>query len=244
MLARSLTLYQGLAAIALNLALPAMALAGDFASLTETGFSQDGRIFTFSQSGVQDGSGFPYAEHHFIDLDRDGFIAGSPVRVRLDDESAALSEARRQAREKADPLFSRYGPFTPGFLAAANPPTETSADPHRIAFRPRAVEPYIDGPVELTLELLPLASKEHCTAFGHEISGFRLTRHKGEERQILHEDTRIPESRNCPFDYSFAEIRVFGERPGEWRAVAIIGVRSVGFEGPDYRHIAIPVPLD
>ena len=43
------------------------ALAGDFANLNVLGFSSDGNIFAFEQYGVQDGSGFPYADRFYID---------------------------------------------------------------------------------------------------------------------------------------------------------------------------------
>ncbi|MFD2238522.1 DUF2259 domain-containing protein [Aureimonas populi] len=229
--------------------LAAPALAGDFATLNPLGFSADGRVFAFEQYGIQDGSGFPYAEIFVLDLDEDRYLAPSPVRVRLDDEGAHLDAARRQAREAAAGLLSAHEPKAEfGLIVASSPPTELSADPHRVEFLPRAIEPRIDEPVELRLSLLPRPdAPEFCTAFGHGISGFRLVRvaaGPGETARVLHEDETLPDSRACAFDYRIAQVQVHGTATGRMRAVALIGVKQVGFEGPDMRYIAVPVPLD
>ena len=44
------------------------ARAGDIALLESLGFSEAGDVFAFQQSGVEDGSGFPYADIFFLDL--------------------------------------------------------------------------------------------------------------------------------------------------------------------------------
>ena len=45
----------------------ASARAGDVAELEILGFSDDGGVFAFEEYGVQDGSGFPYANRYYID---------------------------------------------------------------------------------------------------------------------------------------------------------------------------------
>ncbi|KAA0970740.1 DUF2259 domain-containing protein [Aureimonas fodinaquatilis] len=219
------------------------ARAGDFATLETLGFSPEGNVFAFEQHGIQDGSGFPYSEIFFVDLDRDDFVAGSPIRIRLDDESADLADARQAAASQAAKLLEEHGPFKPGLVVAANLPTHLNTTPDLIRFLPRAVEPTPDTPIVLKLETFPLETQEHCTAFGHEISGFRLIQELDGENRVLFEDETIPDSRRCPYDYTLAQVQVHGTMPGEWRAVVLIGVRSVGFEGPDMRYIALPVPL-
>ena len=155
-----------------------------------------------------------------------------------------MTAARAEAKAQAAGLLKTYRPeMTPGLLAATNPATETSADPHRIAFLPRAVEPSPDVPVELTLETIPFAGAAHCMDVG-ELAGYRLTRRVGTgAATVLHADEDIPESRGCPLDYRLSAVVVFGGDAAR-RAVAIIGVKSIGFEGPDLRFIAEPVPLD
>jgi predicted secreted protein len=236
-----------LAAILALLSSPAA--AGDFATLNSLGFSPNGKVFAFEQYGVQDGSGFPHAEIFFVDLDEDRLLTPSPVRVRLEDNADGVEDARAEARRQAAPLFEEHEPNEErGSLVAASPPTELSADPHRMVFLPRAIEPSIDAPVELRIDLVPnLGAPDYCEGLGHHPMGFRLTRTAtapGESVAVLHEDDALPESRNCPYDYRLAEIWVYENGLEEMRAVALVGVKSIGFEGPDMRYIAVPVPLD
>ncbi|TIX34448.1 MAG: DUF2259 domain-containing protein, partial [Mesorhizobium sp.] len=87
-----------------QLATVATAGAGDVAELEILGFSQDGGVFAFEEFGVQDGSGFPYANRYYIDTISDSFLKGTPIRVRLDDEAATLDQARLQARQKGEAI--------------------------------------------------------------------------------------------------------------------------------------------
>jgi len=54
--------------------------AGDAATLNILGFSSDGSVFAFEEYGVQDGSGFPYANRFYIDTETDTFMT-SGVRM-------------------------------------------------------------------------------------------------------------------------------------------------------------------
>ena len=223
------------------------AFAGDFATLQPLGFSDDGKVFAFEQYGVQDGSGFPYAEIFFLDLEKDRFVAPSPIRIRIDDESQSEAAARDRARLEAKPLFERYRPEEHrGRIVVDNPETELSADPNRVRFTPRPIEPTPDHPVELRLERIAIASNESCPAMS-EAKGYRLIRIGLEPDQrttLIHEDSSLPKSRGCAQDYKLSQILVFDKPDGGFKAVAIIGVKSVGFEGPDLRYVANPIPMD
>ena len=232
---------------ALFAAAPATARAGDFATLHSYGFSADGSVYAFGQSGIQDGSGFPYAEIFFLDVNEDRFLSPSPVRVRLDDENATLEMAMDEARGRAASLFETHDPQPDaGQLVFASPAAELADNPHRARFLPRAIAPSPDRPVELRIETIPLSGPDHCTGFGQTV-GYRLVRiatEPGTAAQLVHEDASIPQSRGCPLDYRFSEIRVLQRPDGGFAAVAIIGVEQVGFEGPALRFIANPVPVD
>jgi predicted secreted protein len=225
----------------LQLATLACAQAGDVAELEILGFSQDGSIFAFEEYGVQDGSGFPYANRYYIDTATDSFIKGTPVRVRIDDESASLDAARDQARQKGEPVVKQAElAANRGFTAGSNPVTELSADPLRIAVNPRPVFPAIDPPLEFRLEVLPMGEAESCHGLG-EASGFRLLRIDSApdgKTQLLHEDKSVPQSRGCPNGYSIGAVQTFS-KDGISRYAVLIAVRRVGFEGPDYRWIAV-----
>ncbi len=100
MMVRS-NLRSSLLGLAITPAAAAPASAGDASTLEVLGFSKDASVFAFEEYGVQDGSGFPYA--NLLHRRRsDQFLPDTPIRVRIDDESAPISAARDQAREKGE----------------------------------------------------------------------------------------------------------------------------------------------
>ena len=130
-----------LAAIAALALAGSAALAGDYAELEALGFSPDGRTFAFEEYGIQDGSGFPYSNIYVIDTASDNWVAGTPIRVRNDNEATPLQQTRKTARAKAQPILQARQVGEPGNHVASNPPTEMSADPHRVVFLPRMISP-------------------------------------------------------------------------------------------------------
>ncbi len=216
--------------------------AGDTATLEVLGFGPDGRIFAFEEYGVQDGSGFPYANLFYIDTTSDKFLPGTPIRVRLDDENATLQAAREEARRRsqtiaADALLAQ----NPGFLAGANAVTELSADPFRMKVNPRPVFPPIDDPLEFQLEEVEVTTPDRCRDLG-EMKGFRLLQGataQGRTARVIHADTGIPASRGCPLGYSLAAVQTFYPEAGTPVFAVLIAVRGFGFEGPDHRFMAV-----
>ncbi|RUU09269.1 DUF2259 domain-containing protein, partial [Mesorhizobium sp. M6A.T.Ca.TU.002.02.2.1] len=104
--------------------------AGDVAELEILGFTGDGGAFAFEEYGVQDGSGFPYANRYYINTADDSFLKGTPIRVRLDDENATLEAARVAARQKGEAIIKQAElTANRGITAGFNPVTELSADP-------------------------------------------------------------------------------------------------------------------
>jgi len=131
----------------------ASAHAGDTAELNILGFTANGGVFAFEEYGVQDGSGFPYANRFYIDTATDKFLPGTPIRVRIDDETATIESARAQARAEGEAFVAQTElAGNRGLTAGSNPVTELSADPHRMVVNPRAVIPPIDASLELRLE--------------------------------------------------------------------------------------------
>ncbi|AEH89205.1 DUF2259 domain-containing protein [Mesorhizobium opportunistum] len=220
---------------------PIVARAGDVAELEILGFTKDGGVFAFEEYGVQDGSGFPYANRYYIDTNDDSFLKGTPIRVRLDDETATLEAARLQARQKGEAIVSQAElSANRGITAGFNPVTELSADPHRMVVNPRPIFSPVDQPLEFRLDELGMNSTEGCESQG-EINGFRLLRveaRDGGTTRLLHEDKSVPKSRGCPNGYSIGAVQTFSMDSLSAYAV-VIAVRQYGFEGPDYRWIAV-----
>ena len=228
-----------LIAAAATFACPAW--AGDAAELAILGFTADGSVFAFEEYGVQDGSGFPYANRYYIDTATDSFVPGTPIRVRIDDEAAPVEEARRQAREKGQAVAAEDA-LARGFTAGFNAVTELSADPHRLAVNPRPVMPPIDAPLEFRLEEIALEQPANCHDLGRAV-GFRLVRvglAAGDAAQLVHEDAAIPASRNCPLGYRLGAVQTFFPEGGDPVYAVLVSVRSVGFEGPNHRWVAVP----
>lgn len=224
------------------LALGMPARAGDTASLDILGFSADGGVFAFEEYGVQDGSGFPYANRYYIDTATDEFLPGTPVRVRLEDENATVASARDQARKLGEKVVEQAVlDANHGFTAGFNAITEYSADPHRMAVNPRPVFHPIDPAFEVRLEEIPMQGSEVCQSQGENL-GFRLLRidaSKGGQTQYLHEDAKIPQSRGCPNGYRIGAIQTFETGNSLTSYAVLVSVRQYGFEGPDHRWIAV-----
>jgi predicted secreted protein len=217
------------------------AVAGSVADLDILGFSADASIFAFEEYGVQDGSGFPYANRYYIDVAADSFVSGTPIRIRIDDESAPLSQARDQARAPGQAIVSDAElAQNRGHTAGINAITELSADPFRMAVNPRPVFPPIDAAIEFRIEEYALDATG-CENLGPTM-GFRLLRidlTPGSTVDLLHEDGRIPSSRGCPLGYRIGAIQAIHPDGGAPSFAVLVAVRSFGFEGPDYRWIAV-----
>lgn len=234
-----------IAALALLAAGPAV--AGDTAQLEILGFSADGSIFAFEEYGIQDGSGFAYANRYYIETATDSFVAGTPIRVRIDEEMSAVDDARDEAREQGqaiveDAVLRANRGITAGFNAIS----EHSADPLRMEVNPRLVFPPIDAPLEIRLEEIGLMPPELCEGLTQRHVGFRLLRISHDPdvaTELLHEDERVPESRGCTDGYRIGAIQTFFPDGGDPVYAVMIAVRRFGFEGPDHRWIAVPGKL-
>lgn len=217
------------------------AVAGSVAEPEILGFSADASIFAFEEYGIQDGSGFPYANRYYIDVATDGFVSGTPIRVRIDDENASLDQARDRARASGQAIVPDAElAQNRGHTAGINAVTELSADPFRMAVNPRPAIPPIDEAIEFRIEEYALDATG-CENLGPTM-GFRLLRidlTAGGTVALLHEDARVPSSRGCPLGYRIGAVQTIHPDTGAPAFAVLVAVRSFGFEGPDYRWIAI-----
>ena len=189
--------------------------------------------------GRQDGSGFPYANLCVIDTKTDQWVANSPYRVMLKDETREIYEAREEARIMAGPVLKSFE--MRGEIVATNRAAELSGEPRRMAALPRTVVPPNDAPVEFRIDLEPVPVPELCEAF-EGVTGFSLTQiglQPGDQVRLLHKDESVPSSRNCPLDYSFADLVTYYPDGHPPVAAILIHMRTVGFEGPDGRFLAM-----
>lgn len=234
----------GLAGLAMLAASPSF--AGDASTLNILGFDAEGGVFAFEEYGIQDGSGFPFANRFYIDTAGDTFLPGTPIRVRIESDGALgdLAEARGQARDQGEAIMpdaELEANF--GFTAAYSPFTDLSSDPHRMTINPRPVVPAVDEPVEFRLTEFQTTAGEICSGLSETMAGFRLVRvglEPGAETVLVHEDASVPASRTCPLGYRIGAVQTFFPEAGDPVYVVLVQVRSLGFEGPNHRWIAIP----
>lgn len=219
------------------------AMAGEFSEFRPLGFSADGKVFAFEEFGVQDGSGFPFANRFFIDTTDDSFLPGSAVRIVIQDETATLADARAKAASKSAALEAdyRFGD-NPGVIAAFNPLSELDSPPHHLTYIPFSTVPEAFGRHEVRLEEYQVPASSLCASLGDTSTGFRLkvtSPARGiMEPMLLHEDSSVPKSRNCPIGYRIGGVVTY-QSSGVWTQAFMILVRSYGFEGENGRWIAI-----
>ncbi|WP_416796852.1 DUF2259 domain-containing protein [Ciceribacter azotifigens] len=221
------------------------ATAGDIAGFRSIGFSGNGKIYAFEEYGVQDGSGFPYSNIYVLDAEKDTFLPGTPIRVRIDDEQAGLRAARAEAAKKAAPLIEDNAlSDEPGQVVAFNPVTEVDSDPHRIRYLPFPSDPPFGKPYTLALEEYALPSPPACKDIVEEVRGFRLRlteRDGAAATDLIHEDDHLPANRNCATGYRLAGVVTNTPSSAPPVHIALVLVLSFGFEGRDGRWIAVPV---
>lgn len=222
--------------------------AGDHARLNVIGFSDDGSLFAFEEYGIQDGSGFPYANRFYINTADDSFVTGTPIRVRIDEELTDVSEARNAARDQAAAAgLPGDETFADAYAAGVNAITELSAAPHRMRVNPRPVVPPIDQPLEINLREIPMVATGVCEGILETVTGFELLQaglQEGETARLLHRDETVPTSRNCPLGYQIGGIYTFFPDNGPAVMAIMLAVRSFGFEGPDFRWMAVTAPIN
>lgn len=220
-------------------------LAGDFAEFRPLGFSIDGTVFGFEEFGIQDGSGFPYASRYFINTVSDSY-ARPPVRVRIEDETATLAQARAKAAADSPPVAIELAE-NPGIFAAFQPATELGSNGLELSYTSFAMEPFPGGPFKVQISEKPLPASAICAAFGEETVGFklRMTEINGELASItLQDDTFVPSSRNCPKSYQIGGALTHANPDGSTTHVILVLIRSQGFEGADGRWIAVTKRLN
>jgi predicted secreted protein len=223
----------------------APAFAGDAAAIDPIGFSADGRYFAYEEYGIQDGSGFPYASVFLVDLIEDKWV-GTPVRIRLDDETATLDAARQQALADADTMLDDAALTMPVQALFLNADGEVGADGMAANFG--MFGNGLDEPRDtftLTLETFASTTTEPCASYGMEdpVKGFALTLGDAAGNAAeIYRDAAVPASRGCVSDYRIhAVLSPFPPGMSASPLVALISVYSLGFEGPDRRFVTVPV---
>ncbi len=220
-------------------------MAGDRALIDYIGFSQDFRYFAFEEFGIQDGSGFAYANLYVIDLSTDAWVVGTPVRIRADSEERSLSDVRAEAKERASSHIDGFGINVPVEIAALIGDGVPDTDARELVFGAPAYLPgMVSGNYRLHLSTFPATAASPCGDwFDREPLGYSLSLSDSGVDRLVHRDMNLPRSRGCPFDYRIHSVVMPFMGATLSNAVAIISVYPGGFEGPDRRFLAVPLGL-
>jgi len=218
-------------------------LAGDRALIDYVGFSADFRYFAFEEFGIQDGSGFAYANLYVVDLSTDAWVVGTPIRIQAEDESESLGEVRAEAMALAQNHITEFGIDVPVEIAALIGDGVPDQDGKALLFGVPGYQPgAVSGRYTLSLSTFPASAASPCGDwFDTEPLGFELTIADSGTERLVHRDTNLPRSRGCPFDYRLHGVVMPFMGLAVSNAVAIVSVYPGGFEGPDRRFMAVPL---
>lgn len=226
------------------------AWAGDRAGIDFIGFSENGGFFAFEEFGIQDGSGFAYANLYVLDLAKDAWVKGTPIDVRVEDESHTIASVRAQALGQARPVLDRLGIGHPIDILAFKGDGALDNDDQTLRFgRPGYGMAAPDQIYALSLSTISDGiDPPECASWGEShVAGFALTLSVDGKSNEVYRDRNVPESRGCPQGYRlyavvtpFDDLAAFAPDLTEVM-IAIVSVYSMGFEGPDRRFIAVPL---
>jgi len=242
-------------AVALICALASPAMAGHFTHDRIIGFSPDGGYFAFKTYGLQRGSGLPFANVYVVDLERNAWVAGTPIRKMRDETAisdieaapfAALKALRQEAMDAAQPQLRQARITRPATVLYA----AGIGQAHQAQAVTRISIPHPDDPTRQPWGAFSLRLSEVDAPAAHEtcprqqdLRGYRLELlHPDGDARILHQDQRIPASRGCAQAYRLDAVVSAGYPQADTALVALISVWQQGLEGLTRHVIAAPLP--
>jgi predicted secreted protein len=218
--------------ILLSLALfVVVARAGDAANLEFVGFSKDGRFLAFEQSGIQDGSGFSYANVTIVDTAKNTLVAQDSRTVER--ENATVAQARTALR--ASSLIGRYKVVAGNqgrFIGIAPQAPNIQGQRSQFVYGGRTHE------LELLSEFIDVDEKTCPDKIQSRLELRLNVSNVAGKPRILQKDGKLPASRACAQSYEMKSAHLLGNT-----LVVFVAVHFPGFEGSDIRWMAITAKL-
>jgi predicted secreted protein len=225
-----------------TLCLPAQ--AADYALANIIGYSEDLRYFAFEEFGVQDGSGFAYSSYYVVDLQEDRWVVGTPVHVVAEEEEETLAQIRQRAAEKVAPRLQNLFINVPAQILAATGDGELDSQDDELNFGLPLTAGSSENSGAYSIKIAPVqvATASPCTEwFGSDAIGFSMSVEDFGVAREIHRDKTLPRSRRCPMAYRISSVLMPYQSIDVTRAVVLVSVFSVGFEGLDRRFIIVPL---
>ena len=212
-----------LLALCLALSIAPMSHAAEASHLELIGFSKNGAFVAFTQFGVQDGSGFPYAYTSFVGVKNNRLEAELGGVLEVD--SATIEQARAKTRVQVVAAMRKYSIIAgnQGRFIAVTPPHMYTTISEFFAF---------DRTYGLSIATKPaISTVEYCNAPPQLLIVKLMV--SGKTRD-LQRDTRLPASRDCAYGYELRSAHLYG------RSLAVfVSYQTLGFEGADSRWMVV-----
>ena len=207
------------------------------------GFSQDGRYFAFMQYGTHDATGAPYADLFVVDLERDAFMPGTPLRVRYGERPVPLARALAELKRRGRAILSRLGPLLPGRIMASRTAMQAGAgDPRELHFYSNYNLRIPSHMVSYRVRPLRVPAAAECSRM-NAVGMILLEKWASGSWRPVYEDMRVPRSRHCPRRYELADVIAGPQMDNPLWHVVLVRYFRPGFEGLDGRYLAIPVRI-
>lgn len=214
------------------------AFAGDAAELDFIGFSDDWSCFAYAESGIQDGSGFPYCSVRAIDATSGEVLGRADVVIDYCEHDGPSADASRRAMRQAMPFLFELGikPGRTGFHAISHPLSDLGACPDTVRFYGMNLPaPWMPG-LEAFLQTETVEDPDMLLEWGFQPVTVSVVLRDAEYLipvQLALED--IPEGMDrYTMDYRIGDVFI-GENG---LVVVMLQMFRLGFEGPDVRYLA------
>lgn len=236
------------------LMLPAIAVAGENIESKILGISADGKVISFLQTTVQDGSGMALANIIFVDTTKNTYAAKS-ITVRESENSSEgnVRGVRKQALKQASTTLTKLG-ITLGSkldsaklrLVYASSNYVTSSVNSSLEFTNRSAFWQRNSPgtgnYKISLESTPTSGAGDGFRDGQLLTVKLTSSVRGgpESTTILQKDVKLPASREYAYAYGISEVylldptskdedEAISDKAG--RLVIVLDVFQRGFEG-------------
>jgi predicted secreted protein len=228
-----------------------LSFAGAAAKLTHLGFSADGKNYAFMESGIQDGSGFAYANVRLLDVVKNAYV-GAAVRVvdeNDEDRVSPLPLIEARALKASDAARRNARILATNFNVLVSRKV-TDMDTRALANATFSLTPIIPGlgseqyQVRLTKSAAKVPANMNWCDEGLMLK-LELVNLQNGKIKVMQQDRTMPASRGCVMNYEIEDVVVNNaEFPNRPNVVVMLRVYSLGFEGADVRYMAISGTLN
>jgi len=219
--------------------LHASCAVADVAELKVLGFSKNGDIFAFQQTGVLGGAGFAYVENHYISTLTGEHIAGSPFV--LEDQSGLMTPAQLSKDLSLGFFTERHGISSADLTALSiRLSTDVSLVPYEVNFFLSENE-FTQGEPPYSIKIHPkvLPDSDACLPFDTESFGFEIEMNEFVSENISLRAFQSDSRWGCVIDYQISGVYSFQKEDLSDALGIIVRVKLHGFEGPSIRWMAM-----